>query len=402
MFRSLPLICIVLSCVLLPMASATAAVLLLKDGGTLEGEILNPDEISRKVYRLKTKDGLEITLDARLVEREQRRERDALIEYNAKAPFTENTVENHHFWARWCGEQQLPDQAKMHWQQILELDPDHADARTVLGYSKDRTGTWYSQQTRRENQGFVQDRGRWKTTYQIEVENILADQEKESLHWRDTIRNLCRRLPESEAELMRIRDPAAFIALREALRGENNPRHQIILLRTLVRMPSDQAFQFVIGWSIRPDGTTEDVRQTCVEEIQKRISENPDARQHMIATYRSALRSVPDPDIIRLAAKVLGDVGGTEAIPELIEVLVTVRTEVVQAPTQQGYSFGSGGSGITHGTPPTITRNIPQQNQAALTALMKLTGKNYGFDKEAWQTWYWQPQRAPNINLRRN
>jgi len=400
MSRTIAIICFVIAFVLLPMASARAAVLLLKDGGTLEGEILNPNEISRKVYRIKTANGLEISLDARLVEREQRRERDAVIEYNAKAPLAENTIENHLYWATWCTGQQLPDQAKLHWQQVLEFDPDHPDARKILGYTKDQTG-WVSLRDKRENRGFVQDRGRWKTPYQIEVETILADREKEDRHWQNTIRDLCRKLPQTETELLAIRDPAAFVALRDALIAENNPTNQVVLLRTLVRLPSIGAFQFVAGWSIRPDGTSEDVRQICIEELQKRISEYPEARPIMIDVYRSSLRATTALEIIHLAAKVLGDIGGYAAVPELIEVLVTVRSEVIQAPSQ-GQSFGPGRSGINWGTPPPKVVKTPQHNQAVLTALAKLTGVNFGFDQAAWREWYRQSQRAPSFNLRRN
>ena len=399
MFRTFSLICILSFGMLLPTASA--AVLFLKDGGTVEGEVLNPDEISRKTYRIRTTDGLEITLDARLVDREQRRERDALLEYNAKAPFTDNTVENHHFWAKWCGEQQLPDQAKVHWQQILELDPDHRDTRIVLGYTKDKTGDWVSSQDRLGNKGYVQDKGRWRTQYQIEVENILDNREKEARYWRDTIRDLSRKLPQSEADLLTIRDPAAFAALRDALLAETNPRYQVILLRTLVRLPYDGAFQFVVGWSLRTEETSEDVRQVSIEEVQKRIREFPEARRSMIAVYRDSLRPTTHPEIIGLAAKVLGDIGGVEAVPELIEVLVQVRTEVIQTP-QQGQSFGSGGSGINWGAQPPKTITTPLPNQAVLSALQKLTRVNFGFNQAAWRDWYRQTQRVPTFNLRRD
>ena len=83
-----------------PMTVSGTTILLLKEGGTLEGELLNPNELSRKSYQIKTAGGLEVNLDARLVERVQSRERQALVEYHAEAPFTENTLENHLAWAR--------------------------------------------------------------------------------------------------------------------------------------------------------------------------------------------------------------------------------------------------------------------------------------------------------------
>ena len=381
----------------------SAAVLLLKDGGSIEGELLNSDDLPRKVYRLKTAGGLEISLDATLVERIQRRERESLIEYNRDAPLTESTLENHLYWAKWCREQQLLDQAKMHWQQVLEFDPDHPDARTVLGYEKRQTG-WILTQEKLENRGLVQDRGHWKTPYQIKVENILKNQEQDALYWKNKIRDLCRRLPnaQAEAELLSIRDPGAFVPIRDALLSERNLQHQVTLLRSLVQNSNPHAFQFVVGRTVLPqDEISEELRLVCLEELQKRIDEYPECRRLMIDTYRNCLRRFRKfPEIVHLAAKVLGDIEGYEAVPELIDVLMVMKTEVYQE-QEPGYSFGPGKSGISQGAR-TVKQTSVQQNLAALTALRKLTGVDFGFNQSAWQNWYRQSQRAPSFNLRRN
>ena len=403
MFRIIPLFFVILVG-LLPIVSASGTtVLLLKDGGKLEGELLNPDEINRKLYQIKTTEGTEISLDPRLVERIQSREREALIEYNRKAPLTPNTVENHLYWAKWCNEQQLPVQAKVHWQQILELDPDHVDARRIFGYTKTATGGWESQRDKRESQGYIQYQGQWKTQYEIEVAKMFEDRKKEIDHWQRTIGNLCRRLPQSEAELLAIRDPAAVIPIRDALRTalrENNPRKRIVLLRTLVQIPDSRALEFVAGWSIRPDEPSEEIRKMCVGELQRRINSQPEIRNIIISTYRSALRSKNvDKAIINIAAEVLGNIGGHEAVPELIDVLVVQKTEIFQPP-QQPYSFGSGKSGFSQpGKPVPIT--TMESNQAVLSALTALTGVNFGFNQAAWRQWNRQPLRSPSLNLRR-
>ena len=146
--------------VLFSISSASgASTLLLRDGGVLEGELLNPEEMNRRTYRVRTAEGLEITLDAQLVEGRQVRKRDALIEYNRDAPLSSNTVENHLYWARWCAERQLPEQARVHWQQILELDPDHVDARQQLGYTRTASGDWESVHGRQVSRGLAQYRG---------------------------------------------------------------------------------------------------------------------------------------------------------------------------------------------------------------------------------------------------
>ena len=394
MFRAI----LILSFLLLPAVASGTTVLILKDGGTLEGELLNPDETSRKSYQIKTAGGLEVSLDARLVERVQGRERPALVEYNTKAPLSEHTVENHHSWARWCNENLLLDQAKMHWQQVLVLDTDHADARRALGYEKTPNG-WFSQREKLEDRGLILDKGRWKTAQQIEVANILETQKNEDEQWRRTIWDLCRRLPNSEAELLAIRDPAAIEPLKNALANERNPNVRKALIRSLVRIPRASAVRFVVGWSILAT-ESEEIRQMCVEELLRLSKGNPEVRQIMIESYRVVLRPTALPAIITLVAKTLEDIGAHEAVPELIDVLVVMRVETTQ-PQSQSYSFGSGGTRLGQGGG-AVQRPIRVENQAVLAALNKLTGQNFLFDQERWREWYRQSHRSPSFNLRRD
>lgn len=395
-----------ISFLLLPAISTGSTILLLKDGGTINGELLNPDEINRKLYRIKTTEGLEISLDAKFVERIQSRERPAVIEYNVSAPLTENTLENHLYWTRWCNERQLPDHAKLHWQQILAIDPDNVNARLVLGYTrdpKDPTG-WISLQDRRENRGFIEHKGRWKTEQQIEVETMHEKKTESEQYWRKTIQDICRRLPDgrAEAELLAIRDPAAINQLGEALRAEKvNPQKRVVLIRSLVQVSHVSAFQIVAAWSVSINEPSEDIRQLCIEELKKRTNDYPEARRTMVDIYRGCLRAEMPLAIVRMAAKTLGDIEGYEAIPELIEVLEVTVTESSQEQSQ-GYSFGPGGTGFSQGAKP-VKRPVQVPNQEVLTALRRLTGVDFGYNQSAWRSWYRQTQRSPsiNVNLRR-
>ena len=395
MFRTVLIILVLL----LPAIASGATVLLLKNGGVLEGELLNPNEVSRKSYRIKMAGGFEIHLDAKLVEREQNRERPALVKYNSEVYLTENTVENHLYWARWCNENQLLDQAKLHRQQILELEPDHAETRQILGYEKTQDG-WVSLRERRETQGFIQDRGgRWRTAQQIEVANILESQKKEEDQWRRTLRDLIRRLPNSEAELLAIRDPSAIEPLKDVLTNERNPFIRKVLLRALVQIPRASAVRFVVRWSIL-DTESDEIRQTCIDELLRTSKDNPEVRQIMIESYRLVLRPTVTTSIITLAAKALEDIGAREAVPELIDVLVVTRVETIQSQPQP-YSFGSGGTSLGQGSK-TINNPVLVPNHSVLKALVTLTGKNFQFDQAMWREWYRQTQRSPSLNLRRD
>ena len=400
MFRTIFLL-LVIAFAFMPRLSA-ATVLLLKEGGTLEGELLNPNEINRKSYKVRTAEGIEISLDARHVERVQQREREALIEYKREAPLTENTLETHLYWARWCHEQQLQEQARLHWQQILELDPDHGDARRILGYTETASG-WVSLRDTNESRGFILERGHWKTRYEIEVANLLEHQTQTKQQWQRTIRVLLRRLPQTEAELLAIRDPAAIEPIAEILQDRRNPQNphaRLILLRTLMQIPDVRALRVAVEWTTRPE-ESEEVRKLCIEELQRRASEQPEIRAIMTAVYRGALLSKDvDGGTIRLTAEALGNIGGHEAIPELIEILMVSVTQTIM-PEQQGYSFGGGSTGFSAGAKP-ITHTFRVENQSVLTALRKLTGVDFGFNQSAWRNWYRESHRSPPMNLRRS
>jgi len=394
----------------MPLASGTSA-LLLRDGGIVEGELLNSDEYNRRTFRVRTAEGLEISLDTRLVERIQGRERAALIEYNRDAPLTANTVEGHLYWARWCIEHHLPDRARIHWRQILELDPEHGDARRNLGYTQTSTG-WESIQGRNESQGRILDRGRWRTAQEIEVENFLESQRQARQFWQGRIRELLRRLPNphAEAELLSIRDPAAVIPIGDALLNRDGrnplpPQARMILIRTLAQISDIAAVQTMAAWSVHRDEIAE-IRRMCIEELQRRINEQPEVRQIVVSVYRNLLRqaaaerSPVDQVVVNLVAEALGRVGGHEAVPELIELLVITVAEVHREQAQ-GPTFSSGGSSrLQQGT--TVRRNMSlEQMPIVLTALRRLTGSDFGFNQDLWRDWYRQHYRSPHMDLRR-
>ncbi|MDR1963994.1 MAG: hypothetical protein LBQ50_09470, partial [Planctomycetaceae bacterium] len=143
---------------------------LLKEGGKIKGELLNREEVPRKTYQIQAGDGLELGIESKYIDRPAKGERDAILEYNAFAPFEEDTIENHLKIAEWCSQHQLPELSRQHWKRILDHDPEHKDARRVLGYIKGEDGSWTTQQELLGSRGLVKHNGSWKTQQQIDIE----------------------------------------------------------------------------------------------------------------------------------------------------------------------------------------------------------------------------------------
>jgi len=68
-----------------------------------------------------------------------------LAEYRRRREQTPNTAEGQLALAEWCAKHKLVDQARAHLTALLEIDPDHAQARRLLGYRRVE-GAWLSEQ----------------------------------------------------------------------------------------------------------------------------------------------------------------------------------------------------------------------------------------------------------------
>lgn len=71
--------------------------------------------------------------------------------------------------AEWCNEQKLLASRLLCYEAVLTLDPDHADARRILGWSRDKNGAW--KRSRPESQ--KRDRGGMATELAARAESVV-------------------------------------------------------------------------------------------------------------------------------------------------------------------------------------------------------------------------------------
>ncbi|MDR2704562.1 MAG: hypothetical protein LBC02_02170 [Planctomycetaceae bacterium] len=374
---------------------------LLKDGGKIKGELLNTEEVPRKIYQIRVEDGLEIGIAAKYIDRPAKGEREAILEYNTFAPFEEDTIENHLKIADWCSKHQLPELSRQHWNQILELDPEHKTARSVLGYIKGEDGSWTTQQELLGSRGLIKQNGTWKTQQQIEVEQMFEKRKQAEIDWGKKIDAWRKVLPnhaKAKSEILAVTDPLATTALWNALTAEQNEDTRILLLKALSNIGTLPALHHIAGWSMNTRENDE-VRRTCFDEIRK----HPAAKQALVAFYASHLNSQHGMPTINAAALALGEIGGRSAIPQLIDALITAHTETktVNAP---GPAFGNLGntSGTTFAWGSQKVKEVQtSHNQEVLNALTKLTGVNFQYNKDAWRAWLIESRRTTSFNARR-
>src|SRR5687767_12000743 len=147
---------------------AEAEVFLLRSGGRIEGELLNPAREPGSPYQVRTGDGLRMALSEAQVSRVVVKS-DLQKQYDELRPKVVNSALGHWDMAEWCKEAGLFDERKRHLTSVITLDPDHKAARTALGYSE-IGGRWMTQEEFMQSQGYVRSKGAWRSQQEVELE----------------------------------------------------------------------------------------------------------------------------------------------------------------------------------------------------------------------------------------
>jgi hypothetical protein len=383
-------------------AGRAADVFLLKNGGRVEGELLNRDESPRKTYQVKIGPDQEVTLDPAQVAQADIQSAEAW-QYERLVPKMPPTAEGHWKMAEWCRAKKLPDKAQYHLEQVVRLDPEHERARRQLGYSR-VDGQWVKADELRREQGYQRFEGRWRVEQDVESMKRREEQEKAEVEWKRKIRLWRgwmgrRRFDEAREKLMAVDDPRAAPALVELLERETDQRVRSLYVEVLGRLPSDLATAALVRGAL--EDASEEMRLQCVDQLERR------GDQEATGAFVRALAS-EDNQRVNRAAVGLGRLKIEWTIPYLIDALTTTHRKRIDAGSGQiGAAFGRDGtnsSGLgglsVGGGPKVIEQSI--ENRNVLDALVAISGGvNYRYDKLGWRQWY-SDQSTPNlVNLRR-
>ncbi len=371
----------------------------LKDGGRVTGELLNPKEVPRQSFRIKTASGAVISLAPSAVAQKRTR-RPEEVEYEKIWPRYADTVEGQWAIAEWCRQHTLLDQRKRHLERILELDPNHEKARRALGYFEHQ-GEWTTQEKRMSELGYVWQDGQWRLPQEIQLEKEQRRAEEAQTHWQQEIALYRRWLGGkksqlAEQKLRAIDDPYAVKALAKALNGEPNEQVRMLYIEVLAKIGNTPAAKVLALWAMREP--LEEVRLSCLDQLQG----NQDAVGFFIGRLASA-----DNAQINRAAFCLGHLGDPAAIGPLVNALTTTHKIKIEDrnPGQMTTTFnrgGGGGGGLSMGGGPKVA-SITVRNRAVLEALVALAGgPNFGFDVSAWKSWQASQRRYAQLDARRD
>ena len=157
-----------------------ADVVVLTTEGRLQGTLLNAQESPRKNYIIQTDSG-QVTLDKEQVKEVISQTADEL-EYERLRFSFPDTVDGQWKIAEWCRERGMSKERTTHLERIVELDPNHKQARAALGYGQ-FNGRWVRQEDVMKERGYVQYKGRWLLPQDVEIQEQKRKSEIAQKEW---------------------------------------------------------------------------------------------------------------------------------------------------------------------------------------------------------------------------
>jgi hypothetical protein len=381
---------------------ARADVLELTNGGRVEGRIVQDSAADKTRFTIELPAGGRLTITRSEVSRV-----DTTSEFEAQytelARTSPDTIEAHWKLSEWCREHRLRNLSQQHLARILELDPNHAEARTLLGFRK-AGGQWMTRDQVMAARGMVKYDGRYVTRQHVELLDRQKKVESSQSDWTKELDRLRRwltgrrtdRAAEARADILAIRDPMATEAIVALIRRENDPELRRLWIEVASKLDSQLALETLIDLSLKDPN--EELRNVCLEYV---IQSH---RPGIVTPYIHALKN-RDNEMINRAGAALGQIGNREAIGPLIDALVTKhKVQVTEGSSgdQHAYTFTEGG-GFSFGSKAPKFENRAVQNPAVLSALVSLAGgTSFDYDQAQWRTWLAAQAKDNAVDVRRD
>ena len=374
--------------------------LLLSGGGRLTGKVVNADQTPRTNYVVQLASGGTLTLAKDQV-RQVIAESAADAEYARLRHEQPDTAAGQWKLAEWCKEQKLTEVRKQHLARILELEPDHREARAALGYTRIQ-GRWTTTAQHQTAMGKVLYKGEYHYPQAIEIMENRDRADKAKKLWQVNLKRWREQLEgdkgqAAQAAIVAIDDPAAIWALRENMQSEQNEDVRLLYVKALATIGNGDAKVLLAERSLQDP--SEEVRLTALDHL------DDQPRYSLISLYIQGLRS-GDNAIVNRSAVALSRFKDPRSIAPLIEALVTTHKYKVTTgnsnPGGLSATNGSMGSGLSMGQSTHVITKV-EQNQAVLETLVTLVGgQNFQYDIQAWKLWFAGRKKNNLLDVRRS
>ena len=382
--------------------------LTIKNGGGVSGVVVPPENSNSETIEIQPVLGGKISVEKAEVKQTISLKPEQ-IHYRSFAPLQPDDVESNLKIAKWANKKQLSALADLHYQRVVELEPENAEARKALRHVK-VNGVWVSSKERMERSGLERVNGRNVSKQEAELIRQAEENKAIAKFWKKEIKALyhgARSGDQKRREALRsVRNPAALSPVIQAYRELNgDPEGRVLLIQAMSSIGTPSALT-ELGKIALTDSDV-DARAAAVDGIYRRKTASADAVEY----FKRSLRS-DDPVIINNAAYALERLQSDAAIPNLINALVTAhKRQVVVGSEQTGATFD--GSGRVSGFSPggsgrlkTVTEM--SRNEAVHRALVAIVASHYanpvdyGFNVDEWIRWRRQVEQLSDFYPRRD
>lgn len=381
------------------LAAARGDVVELEGGGRLEGRLVRDAEVERGNLAVDSRYG-RVVVDRDFVLR-TRDESPAEAEYRRRAPTVSDTPDAQYALACWCRDNGLKEATRTHLARVLEFDPQHAEARLLLGYQQ-VGGEWMTREDVLASRGLVRWRGEYRTPQEVLLLKQKRQAERSQADWRDRLKRLSvafastddATLRAAEEELLAIDDPMATPVLIRTFNDSDDALLRRRLIVAIGALGTGGGYDALLNIALRePDS---ELRALATEQL-GRVN-----GPRLVMALIGALRSNENA-IVNRAADVLLGLSAQTAVEPLIEALVTThRRRVGNNSDGTTYSFNAASSQFGFGGDGPRTLEHSAQNPRVLNALVELTGVNFLYDQEGWRSWLRSKSEGEPLDLRRD
>ena len=161
-----------------------------------------------------------------------------LANYRRLREESDDTLEDHLQLADWCRDRRMPDQERAHLSRVVDLNPNHADARERLGFQL-VNGQWI-EATELQRQG--EEQASWQQAleeWRTKVLDMRKDLANPSLAKRTQAERQIRETTTAEA-----------IPAFEAILSPHSQRAAQLVLEAVARMPEQQAVESLVRHAV--------------------------------------------------------------------------------------------------------------------------------------------------------
>ena len=367
----------------------------LKNGGVLQGKAEEVTENKQRLWLVTTSEGTILKLKRSQVARVQKPSQEQ-INYRILKDQMVDTIDGHWEMQEWCQQNRLKREREFHLMRIVELDPDHKDARARLNY-KDYDGVWVHVDHFMSNQGYIKDgRGTHRLPLAQEMFENREAAEQVVTEWNKKIKNLMTKVQRNDQAarrtLTQIKEPAAVTGLMKVYNNTDEIATKRMIIDVLGQIPAGAAQNALVVIAT----TTPDNQLSLAERAITVLKQPHFDRASICGTVLHWLRPSPtstttDRSKVNRSAWLIGKMEYEPAIRPLIDALNTTHTVPTGAPGgNANVSNNSDGAGLQWG-PQATSRLQSFQNQAVLDTLRILAPNangNFAYDESLWLDWY--------------